>query len=268
MQLPDAEYATDESMSGAGIAGPAVVLLRPFSPLSSTPRAFHSIMAASPLHPAALLRLHTRATIDHSSAALAIHRPIKIITDGRTGNLVFPVESAAFADPSLVLHLPDDHDESLQLLTTIEQVPDWRNDEACDRWQAFHGKPDRSTWARAHIDAAKFLGRVIDEAALCSPDPLCAHQGPLCKFANADRELLTRAVAAATGTHFADTLIVGVDAWGFDIRLPFGVLRITFTTMAASLDHAKFLTAAWLASPRPPQEHTPIDPLPPQPPRA
>ncbi len=187
-----------------------------------------------PLHPAALLRLYTRGVVLFEEQV----RPVKFVVDGRDGTLVFPIEIGALAGGMVVLCMPDETQHAMQLLLSTSAIEDWRAQEVCDRWQAYHGRPDRSTWCRGAIESAKFMDGMVDERFLASPNPLVDVEPKLCKAMNADRERLRRVVAAVTQQACSGALTVGVDAWGMDVRLEFGVQRIPFASPAMSKEEA------------------------------
>jgi hypothetical protein len=136
----------------------------------------------------------------------------------------------------VVLELPDDGDDSLELQVTLEQIEENGPDGAlCDRWCIYHGEAPDVRWARIQIDAARYKGYFVDGQALMRENPFAAQEGALCKELNAHcREGVMRA-AESTGTHrLIDPKVVGVDPWGIDARGQIGVARIPASPPFAS----------------------------------
>ena len=153
-----------------------------------------------------------------------------------SGHLVAPVMVSMLRSVDVVLELPDDGDDSLELQVTLEQITEDGPDGAlCDRWCFYHGEPPDVRWARIQIDAARYKGYFVDGQALMRENPFAAQEPALCKELNAHcREAVIRA-AERTGTHrLADPKVVGVDPWGIDARAQVGIARIPASPPFAS----------------------------------
>lgn len=152
------------------------------------------------------------------------------------GCLVAPVMVSMLRSVDVVLELPDDSDESLQVQVTLEQVDESGGHGAlCDRWCIYHGEPPDVRWARMTIDAARFRDHFIDGQALARPNPFAEQEAALCRRLNAECRGQVAAAAEARGGHrLKDPTVVGVDPWGIDARGALGIARISADAPLAS----------------------------------
>ena len=172
-------------------------------------------------------RAHLRANLAGAIAFDGEVVPIKVVI-APDGALVAPVMVAMLRAFDVVLFLPEESDEAMQLQVTLEEIQDAGEHAAlCDRWRIYHGEPEDVRWARISIDAAKFGGMMFDGLALMEPNPLAADEARLCRAANGDhRDDLRAAVASVRGLAVEDPRLVGVDPLGFDVRGRFDVIRL------------------------------------------
>jgi hypothetical protein len=86
----------------------------------------------------------------------------------------------------VVLHLPDEDEDALQLMVTIEPIDEHGPDGGlADRWRIHHGEPPDVRWGAMTIDAARFRGYFLDAEAFALTNPLAADEVALCSEANA-----------------------------------------------------------------------------------
>ncbi|MBL0927422.1 MAG: hypothetical protein IBJ11_07200 [Phycisphaerales bacterium] len=185
-------------------------------------------------------------TADDSPGSLGEYRQsIRFIPDPATGRLILLVPAPALegpghADP--VLHVPDESADALQLLVSLEEVPD---SPLTDRWQAHHGPPQierpeggrvQGRFAAAWIDSAKAFDRVFDGDALMgslvSPASLIKGEPGLCKVLNTDRARLARLCQRFAGVVVPDPLCVAVGPRGLSVRARFGIVFVGFEAPA------------------------------------
>jgi len=161
-------------------------------------------------------------------------RPIRIVI-APDGRLVASVMVAMLTAADVVLALPDEGEESLQLMVTLEAIDEQGPDGALvDRWRIHHGDPPDVRWAAMTIDAGRFRGYFLDGEAFSLSNPLEGDEVAICSEANTDvAGLRSIAVAEARrrGRPPADwgvenPRLVGVDPDGFDLRGAYGVLRL------------------------------------------
>ena len=90
--------------------------------------------------PAAIVRLYcTGVAVSTSEQTF----DVRYVVDGRDGTLVFPASRDFLRCESPVLSVPDHRADALFMLLALEEIADWRSDEACDRWLAM-GKHTRN----------------------------------------------------------------------------------------------------------------------------
>ncbi len=155
--------------------------------------------------------------------------PIRIVV-APDGSIVTPVMVAMLISTDVVLELPNDDDESMHLMVTLEKFDEHGPHGAlADRWRIYHGDPPDVNWARCTVDAVRFAGYFVDGEALMAPNPLAAGEAAACRTINqADRTVLAAAARACGGHELADPRVVGIDAGGCDIRSDFGVVRVSW----------------------------------------
>lgn len=203
--------------------------------------AVHSIAEAR-----AFLRAHLAGLIGFDGEFVRVRTVV-----APDGALVAPVMVAMLRAFDVVLFVPDEGEDSMQLQLTLEEIHD-RGEHAalCDRWRIYHGEPEDVRWARISIDAAKFRGRMIDGLALMEPNPLAGSEAAICREVNSSmRDALRAAVAAAAGLDVEDPRLVGVDPLGFDVRGRFDVLRLTADPPIADAEDAVAALEELAASP-------------------
>ncbi|MFM7134661.1 MAG: hypothetical protein ACKO0W_10130 [Planctomycetota bacterium] len=171
----------------------------------------------------AFLRANLRGAIGFDGEFV----PIKVVV-APDGALVAPVMVAMLRSVDVVLFLPEESDEAMQLQVTLEEIPDAGETAAlCDRWRIYHGEPEDVRWARFSIDAAKFRGMMFDGLALMEANPLAAAEARVCRRANAElRDALRKACLSVAKVEVEDPRLVGVDPLGFDVRGRFDVIRL------------------------------------------
>ncbi len=145
-----------------------------------------------------------------------------------SGHLVASVMVSMLRSVDVVLELPDDGDDAIELQVTLTEIKEVGPDAAlCDRWCIYHGEPPDVRWARMSIDAARYRGHFVDGIALERANTLAAEEPALCKAINTGHTALLEAAALHHGGHkLVDPRLVGVDPWGFDLRSPLGIARI------------------------------------------
>lgn len=167
-------------------------------------------------------------------------RPVKYVI-APDGALITNVMAAMLTGFNMVLFVPENVDDALQLQVTIEP---FEEDEAgygalADRWRIYHGEPEDVFWGKLYIDAAKSDGHVVDGDALMRANPLEKDMGRLCKLLNSehrgDVKLLCERVEKL---EVSEPVVVGVDAWGLDVRRRFDVVRVPFDAPQASAEAA------------------------------
>lgn len=182
--------------------------------------------------------LRTLATYRKGALAFGEHvRPVRFVIDNADGRLVFPAMVAVFDALELVLFIPGETDDALQLLLTIDEIDPERHAGA-DRWRIHHGEPEDLKWAAAWIDAARLHTFVFDGDAMMRPNPLAAAEPGVCRRLNADKAALRRLTHARTRVDVEDPMCVALDPGGIHVRARFDILRINFPAPAQTADDA------------------------------
>lgn len=144
------------------------------------------------------------------------------------GRLVAPVMVAMLQSNDTALYLPDEDEDNLHLLVTIEQFSE-EGDMAslADRWRIYHGEPPDIYWAVLDIEAARFRGSFIDGPIMLRSNELQEIEARLCKTINTDHgEALHQACINVAGIEMENPVMVGIDQDGFDVRGMFDVMRL------------------------------------------
>jgi hypothetical protein len=154
--------------------------------------------------------------------------PVRFILDGRDGSLVLPIAPPLLDAGELLLCLPDDSFDTTMraLVLPTGAEPD---EEARDRYLAYHGRASEAAWVRARPEFVKLSGgRVVDGERVVVPNALRGEEPALCRTLNADRDALRRVVGLLAKVEPDEPLAVGVDPDGFDVRARFGIVRVEF----------------------------------------
>jgi hypothetical protein len=153
---------------------------------------------------------------------------IKVIV-ANDGHLVAPVMESMLRSVETVLEMPDDGDESLQVMVTLERMePEGEHAGLCDRWRAYHGDPEDVRWARMQIDASRFREWFVDGEALMVANPLAGEEMSLLKALNAQPRAFLKAFCTASKVDCKEPIAVGLDPGGIDIRRAHDTARLPF----------------------------------------
>ena len=173
--------------------------------------------------PMAYLRGHLAGLIRFDENVL----PIKVVI-APDGRLVAPVMVAMLTAGDTVLQLPDEEEDSMHLMVTLESFEAKGPDGAlADRWRIYHGEPEDVRWAIMHLDAARLAGVFYDGDALLVPNILTRSEPTICRWANESLvDGLRSACMKQKKIELNDPRLVGVDPLGFDVRGRFDVVRL------------------------------------------
>ena len=166
------------------------------------------------------------------------------VIDGRDGSVVFPCGDED-ADGCL-LSIPDDGFDEMSLLLDAEPFT-VRFDEVKDRHQAYHGIADGRWWFRCRVDSAKWKGAVFDGASVLNANMLRSDEPLLCRTLNADNARLAELTRLLTGVKPEQSVCVGVDPIGMDVRTRVGVIRVEWPREIEGPDQAHAVVGALLA---------------------
>jgi hypothetical protein len=184
-----------------------------------------------PPDPLRLLRRHHRGVLLASGSPA----PRAFVVEPASGRLVMPLSHLELDADELVLFVPDEASGSLQLLLIPERIA---RDAACDRWVAWHGRPEHPAWARMAVDCARLGAQVIDGEAVCRPSPLAADEPAMCRWIAA-RDGAIASLCRLAGHLPRDAFVGTVDHLGIDIVDPPRILRIEFDAPAETRARAE-----------------------------
>ncbi len=144
------------------------------------------------------------------------------------GTFVASVMVAMLMAADTVLELPDDGENDLHLMVSLEKFDEREDANGCaDRWRTYHGDPPDVNWAHITIDAVKFRGYFIDGEVFLRPNVLATDESAICRTINrTKRDGVSAAIFAQFHADAENALVVGVDATGLDVRRQFDVLRL------------------------------------------
>ena len=170
--------------------------------------------------------------------------PVRFVVDGRDGTLVFPADLEALE--SVVLYVPDDGFDEMALLLEAELFES-AFDEVKDRHQAYHGRARETDWYRARVDSAKWQRAVFEGGDLLDANGLRSHETGLVRTLNADRDRLAEVTRLLTGVRPEESVCVGVDPLGMDVRTRVGVIRVEWPREIEHAEQAPSVVGALLA---------------------
>lgn len=172
-------------------------------------------------------------------------RPLKIVI-APDGRIVSPVMVAMIQAVETTLFLPQADDDSLQLMVTLEPFKEEGPEGAlADRWRIYHGEPEDVNWAVFSIDAAKYLGAVVDGEAFRVANPLAEDEPRLCRLMNHEQPEALMRLCKRAGLEIESPVMVGLDPYGVDVRARFRVVRIETPERIESAEAAeRFLLAS------------------------
>lgn len=171
--------------------------------------------------------------------------PLKYVV-APDGRLIAPVMVAMLTAADTTLFVPDDREDAMELMVTLEQFQETgKNGALADRWRIYHGEPPDVRWAAMTVDAARFHGLFIDGEAFLESNPLIGGEALLCREINAKHIDVLRALCETRGPmRIEQPVMVGVDPRGVDVRSVFDVVRARFERAAQSIDDARSMILA------------------------
>jgi len=173
------------------------------------------------------LELAIRSERHATLACDGIPFTVRTVIDNESGTFVFPVESSALGGEEVVLWLPEERNDAMQVLVMLDEI-DGELSASADRWRIYHGSPGQSHWVSASLLAVRFGTMVADAEQIDLTNPLAPDEPRLCKKYNTDHDLLGTAARTMDPRATGEGVLVGVDPMGFDIRTRFDIVRVPF----------------------------------------
>lgn len=192
-----------------------------------------------PLSVEARRRLRSSFAGELVTDGLASPRPYVI--DGVEGWPILPVTPAELDAAEVVLFIPVECADALQLLLAWVPIED---DARCDRWRAYHGRPAQSRWVSARIESGRLGSGVFDGSALALPNPLYRDEPRLCREVNQTPGLAATLLPAGVATASRRVVVVGVDDEGLDLRVDRGLVRVEFPQRVSTAEQARAAIAS------------------------
>jgi hypothetical protein len=186
----------------------------------------------------------------HTSGVLSFDdnvMDLKFVTTD-DGHLIAPVMVVCFDAMNTVLFAPEEDDDAIQLLLTLEELGGIDFDSAdTDRWRVYHGEPVDVRWAKLWVESAKLGPVVFDGEALATPNRFASVVSTWCRELNADSARLRALCEKTVHVDVEAPTAVGLDPDGIDVRARFGVIRVPFDQSLESTDDIESAIAGLLA---------------------
>ncbi|MFG0258419.1 MAG: hypothetical protein ACF8GE_11000 [Phycisphaerales bacterium JB043] len=161
-------------------------------------------------------------------------RPMRFVIDPESGRLAMPMMVAMIQTDHQVLMIPEETEDSLQLLLSVETIDE--HHALADRWRIYHGEPQDIHWTLSWIDAAKLRGLVLDGDALMGRNPLDIEETRVVSAMNQRIDDLRTLCRVYGGMEVESPLCVGADSWGLHVKARFDIVRVETTREARGGD--------------------------------
>ncbi|MEL6796886.1 MAG: hypothetical protein AAFO89_08685, partial [Planctomycetota bacterium] len=151
----------------------------------------------------------------------------KTVLDNAVSRFVLPVPTVALDADEVVIHIPEERDDSLQVLVSPFEI-DGHLEAAADRWRIYHGEEPDAHWVAAEPIGVRLGPMVAGGDEIDLTNVLAGDEPRLCKKFNADPgKIGALAHSFDVRAHGVCTL-VGVDQLGLDIRSRWDIVRVPF----------------------------------------
>jgi len=171
--------------------------------------------------------------------------PSKFIVDGRDGRLVLAGGRDLLDAAELVLWIPDDRFDAVQLLLEAEPLND-PDGALADRHAAYHGHSGPARFTHAAIVQGRDPEGVYDAEELAAPNPLHTIEPRLCALLNRSTDDLRALAARDVRIRLEHPVAVGVDDLGADLRTRVGIVRLEWPEPLANPSSAEDAIAGWI----------------------
>ncbi|MEM8757899.1 MAG: hypothetical protein AAGF47_08975 [Planctomycetota bacterium] len=192
---------------------------------------------STPAHEPDQLEFAVRA--DRRAVVLfdGVPEPRGTVLDNATSRLVFPATAAVLDADEVVIWVPEERDDALQILVSPFEI-DGRTEAAADRWRIYHGKEPSTRWLAGEPIALRLGPMVVAGDDVDLSNPLAAAEPALCKRFNAEPARLGALASAFDPRSTGSCVLVGVDAMGIDLRTRFDIVRVPFGERITDADAA------------------------------
>lgn len=151
----------------------------------------------------------------------------KTVLDNRLSRFVFPVPTLALDADEVVIHIPEERDDSLQVLVSPFEI-DGNTEAAADRWRIYHGSEPDAHWVAAEPIGLRMGPMVAGGDEVDLANRLADDEPRLCKRFNAEPARIGALAHRFDMRAHGVCTLVGVDHLGLDIRSRWDIVRVPF----------------------------------------
>lgn len=149
------------------------------------------------------------------------------VIDPASGEIVAALPASVDESESIVLHVPDESRDSMQLMVECRQL-DANRDAACDRLLIYHGRAEGARFVAMGPIDVKWEAIETKIENFFRPSELATDEPRLCKQLNGDAHALADLVKRLSDRATIEPKAVGIDVLGLDVRTRTGLVRIEF----------------------------------------
>lgn len=151
----------------------------------------------------------------------------KTVLDNAVSRLVLPVPTVALDADEVVIHIPEEREDSLQVLVSPFEI-DGNIEAAADRWRIYHGDEPDAHWVAAEPIGVRLGPMVAGGDEINLTNALADHEPRLCKRFNAQPARIGALAHRYDIRAHGVCTLVGVDHLGLDIRSRWDIVRVPF----------------------------------------
>ncbi len=151
----------------------------------------------------------------------------RTVLDNTVSRFVLPVPTVALDADEVVIHIPEERDDSLQVLVSPFEI-DGNTEAAADRWRIYHGDEPDTHWVAAEPIGVRLGPMVAAGDEIDLTNILAEHEPRLCKRFNASPARIGALAHKFDIRAHGVCTLVGVDHLGLDIRSRWDIVRVPF----------------------------------------
>lgn len=151
----------------------------------------------------------------------------KTVLDNEQSRFVLPVPPVALDADEVVIWIPEERDDALQVLVSPFEI-DGMTEAAADRWRIYHGQEPDAHWAAAEPIGVRLGPMVAGGDEIDLANHLATAEPRLCKTFNAEPAKIGALAHAFDPRAHGVCTLVGVDQLGLDIRSRWDIVRVPF----------------------------------------
>ncbi|MEL6496960.1 MAG: hypothetical protein AAF937_10355 [Planctomycetota bacterium] len=151
----------------------------------------------------------------------------RTVLDNQISRFVLPVPAVALDADEVVIHIPEEREDSLQVLVSPFEI-DGNTEAAADRWRIYHGDEPDTHWVAAEPIGVRLGPMVAGGDEIDLTNRLAGDEPRLCKRFNADPSGVGKLAHSFDVRAHGVCTLVGVDQLGLDIRSRWDIIRVPF----------------------------------------